>query len=60
MSSDNELRKLGNLTKEECELVRTTAAKSVLESGFMPGKILNTPDNVPLYQQGIIMTDSLL
>lgn len=35
MSSDHELRKLGNLTKEECELVRTRAAKSVLASGFI-------------------------
>jgi hypothetical protein len=48
MSSDHELRKLGNLTKEECELVRTRAAQSVLASGFISGKILNTPDDVPL------------
>jgi hypothetical protein len=40
-SSDHELRKLGNLTKEECELVRTNVSKSVLPFGFIPGKILN-------------------
>lgn len=53
MSSDHELRKLGNLTKDECELVRRWAAKSVLASGFVSGKILNTPYNVLLYQQWI-------
>ena len=53
MCSDHELRKLGNLTKDECELVRRWAAKSILASGFVPGKILNTPHNVSLYQQGI-------
>jgi hypothetical protein len=40
-SSDHELRKLGNLTKEECELVRTSVAKSLLPFGFIPGKIIN-------------------
>lgn len=53
MCSDHELRKLGNLTKDECELVRRWAAKSVLASGFVPGKILNTPHNISLYQQEI-------
>jgi hypothetical protein len=45
-SSDNELQKLGNLTKEECELVRTNVAKSVLPFGFTSGKNLNQPNNV--------------
>jgi len=36
MCSDHELRKLGNLTKDECELVRRWAAKSILASGFVP------------------------
>jgi hypothetical protein len=54
MCSDVELRKLGNLTKDECELVRRWAAKSVLAAGFVSGKILSTPHNVSSYQQGIL------
>jgi hypothetical protein len=46
MTSDHELRKLGNLTKEECDLVRTNVAKSILPFEFIPGKILNQLNNV--------------
>ena len=53
MCCNHELRKLGNLTKDECELVKRWAAESVLAFGFVPGKILNAPHNVSLYQQGI-------
>ena len=53
MCSNHELRKLGNLTKDECELVKRWAAEWVMASGFIPGKILNAPRYVSLYQQGI-------
>lgn len=41
-SSDYELLKQVNLSKEECELLKTRAAKSILTSGFIPGKIFKT------------------
>jgi hypothetical protein len=56
-SSDHELRRLGNLTKEECELVRANAAKSILSLGFIPGKILNQLNNVLMWS--VIMRNIL-
>ncbi|XP_021927079.1 DNA repair protein XRCC3, partial [Zootermopsis nevadensis] len=61
-SSDYELLKQGNLSKEECELLKTRAAKSILTSGFIPvaGTIRKLEERWQRLSVGCVKLDGFL